>query len=68
MNAGKALGNVALFPFWLVGRLFSLASSVALWVWQAFLDGLGAGEEDENNAIIALFLFWLIALTVWMLW
>ncbi|KKL54244.1 hypothetical protein LCGC14_2267380, partial [marine sediment metagenome] len=32
MNAGKALGNVALFPFWLVGRLFSLASSVALWV------------------------------------
>ncbi len=66
MNAGKALGNAALSPFWALGRLFNLVAVAALWVWQAFLDGLRAGTEDRSNGLDVLFLFWLIALTVWM--
>ena len=66
MNAGKALGSAALSPFWLLGRVLSLVGSVALWIWGAFLDGLGATDEDRSS-LDFLVLVWLVVLTVWML-
>ena len=59
--------SAALFPFWIIGRIFAVLGVVALWIWQAFLDGLGAGTEDRDNAPDALFLIWLIVITVWIL-
>ncbi len=55
--------SAALFPFWLIGRTFAAIGVATLWVWKAFLDGLGPGEDDFN--LDALFLIWLICLTVW---
>ncbi len=66
-NAGRTLGSIALGPFWLIGRIISLFGLAALWIWQAFLDGLGAGEEDRDNSLDALFLIWLAAVTVYLI-
>ena len=66
MTAAKTLGSAALSPFWLLGRLIGLVGSVSLWVWQAFLDGLGTTDQDRSS-LDFLVLVWLVVLTVWML-
>ncbi len=65
MRDVNRFASALLWPFWLIGRVFAAFSVAALWIWQAFLDGLGAGTEDRDNGIDALFLIWLVVLTVW---
>ncbi len=67
MRGVNRFASALLSPFWLVGRVVSAFSVAAVWIWQAFLDGLGAGAEDRDNGIDALFLIWLAALTVWVI-
>ncbi len=65
MRDVNRFASALLWPFWLVGRVLSALSVAAVWVKGAFLDGLGADSEDSN--FDALFLIWLVALTVWVL-
>ncbi len=67
MRGVNRFASVLLSPFWLVGRVLSALAVAALWIWQAFLDGLGAGEAPRDNALDAVFLIWLAALTVWVI-
>ena len=66
MNAGKALGNVALSPFWLLGRAFAAVAAVAVWIWDAFMDGVNAGTRDDETVggFVGFLLVWVVVLTV----
>ncbi len=65
MRGVNRFASVLLWPFWLVGRVIAALSVAAVWVKGAFLDGLNTGAEDRD--LDALFLIWLVALTVWVL-
>ncbi len=65
MRVVNRFASVLLWPFWLVGRVIAALAVAAVWVKGAFLEGLGADAEDRNSD--ALFLIWLVALTVWVL-
>ncbi len=65
MRDVNRFASALLWPFWLVGRAIAALTVAATWIKGAFLDGLNTGAEDRNSD--ALFLIWLVALTVWVL-
>ncbi len=65
MRDVNRFASALLSPFWLIGRVVAAFSVAALWIWQAFLDGLGQGKDDFDAG--ALSVIWLTLLTVWVI-
>ncbi len=63
MRGVNRFASALLSPFWLIGR----AVAAFGWIWAAFLDGLGAGKDDDADPVLGAVLIWLVGLTVWVI-